>query len=116
MDEFLVNWVPQTWQAPAGFPGSLTPAGMFVQDGANGLEVVLASARQKPSHADLRKAWFARRDKRVSPVLLVALNGQVEVVPRTTGTAQVLSVSQVLFSPTRPGELLAEAARRRIPR
>ncbi len=72
MDEFLVNWVPQTWQAPAGFPGSLTPAGMFVQDGANGLEVVLASARQKPSHADLRKAWFARRDKRVSPVLLVA--------------------------------------------
>ncbi len=52
----------------------------------------------------------------LGPVLLVALNGQVEVVPRTTGTAQVLSVSQVLFSPTRPGELLAEAARRRIPR
>ncbi|MCY3891833.1 MAG: hypothetical protein OXF65_00895 [Acidimicrobiaceae bacterium] len=52
----------------------------------------------------------------LGPVLLVALNGQVEVVPRTTGTAQVLSVSQVLFSPTRPGELLAEAAWRRIPR
>ena len=51
----------------------------------------------------------------LGPVLLVALNGQVEVVPRTAGTAQVLSVSQVLFSPTRPGELLAEAARRRIP-
>lgn len=49
-------------------------------------------------------------------VLLAALNGQVEVVPRATGTAQVLSVSRVLFSPTRPGEMLAEAARRRIPR
>ncbi len=52
----------------------------------------------------------------LGPVLLVAVNGQVEVVPRTTGTAQVLSVSRVLFSPTRPGEMLAEAARRRIPR
>ncbi len=52
----------------------------------------------------------------LGPVLLAALNGQVEVVPRTTGTAQVLSVSRVLFSPTRPGEMLAEAARRRIPR
>lgn len=72
MDEFLVDWVPQTWQAPAGFPGSLTPAGMFAQDGAHGLEVVLASARQKPSNSDLRKAWTARRDKRVTPVLLVA--------------------------------------------
>ena len=72
MDEFLVDWVPQTWNAPAGLPDSLTPAGMFVQDGANGLEVVLASARRRPSNPDLRKAWAARRDKRVSPVLLVA--------------------------------------------
>ncbi len=72
MDEFLVDWVPQTWKAPGGFPNSLTPAGMFVQDGANGLEIVLASARRKPSNSDLRKAWLARRDKRVSPVLLVA--------------------------------------------
>ena len=52
----------------------------------------------------------------LGPVLLVELSGQVEVVPRTTGTAQVLAVSRVLFSPTRPGEMLAEAARRRIPR
>ena len=52
----------------------------------------------------------------LGPVLLVVLDGQVEVVPRTTGTAQVLAVSRVLFSPTRPGEMLAEAARRRIPR
>ena len=62
-----------------------------------------------------------RRPGRISgnalgPVLLVVLDGQVEVVPRTTGTAQVLAVSRVLFSPTRPGEMLAEAARRRIPR
>ena len=72
MDEFLVDWVPQTWQVPAGFPDVLTPAGMFVQDGAHGLEVVLASAKRRPSNPDLRKAWAARRDKRVAPVLLVA--------------------------------------------
>lgn len=72
MDEFLVDWIPQTWKAPGELPNSLTPAGMFVQDGANGLEIVLASARRKPSNPDMRKAWLARRDKRVSPVLLVA--------------------------------------------
>ncbi|WP_419945450.1 hypothetical protein [Candidatus Poriferisodalis sp.] len=52
----------------------------------------------------------------LGPVLLVELSEHIEVVPRTTGTAQVLAVSRVLFSPTRPGEMLAEAARRRIPR
>ena len=52
----------------------------------------------------------------LGPVLLAELRENVEVVPRTTGTAQVLAVSRVLFSPTRPGEMLAEAARRRIPR
>ncbi len=50
----------------------------------------------------------------LGPVLLVVLDGQVEVVPRTTGVAQVRVVSRVLFSPTRPGAVLAEAARRRI--
>ena len=52
----------------------------------------------------------------LGPVLLVTLDGQVEVLPRTTGTAQVMAVSRVLFSPTRPGEMLSEAVRRRIPR
>ncbi len=72
MDEFLVDWVPRTWQAPEGFPGSLAPVGMFVQEGAHGLEVVLARARKKPSVTVLRKAWSARRKKRVAPVLLIA--------------------------------------------
>lgn len=52
----------------------------------------------------------------LGPVLLAELNVSIEVVPRATGTAQVHAVSRVLFSPTRPGEMLAEAARRRIPR
>lgn len=52
----------------------------------------------------------------LGPVLLAELSVDVEVVPRSTGTAQVLAVSRVLFSPTRPGEMLAEAAQRRIPR
>ncbi len=49
-------------------------------------------------------------------VLLAELSAEVELVPRTTGTTRVRRVSRVLFSPTRPGEVLAEAARRRIPR
>lgn len=52
----------------------------------------------------------------LGPVLLVELSGQVEVVPRTSGIAEVMLVSRVLFSPTRPGEMLAEAARRRLGR
>ncbi len=49
------------------------------------------------------------------PVLLAVVGGPVELVPRASGTAQARTVSRVLFSPTRPGEVLAEAARRRIP-
>ena len=52
----------------------------------------------------------------LGPVLLAELSVDIEVVPRTSGTAQVHAVSRVLFSPTRPGEMLAEAAQRRIPR
>ena len=72
MDDFLVDRVPKTWKAPNGLPASLTPAEMFVQeDAAHGLEVVLANAKRKPTSTELRKAWKARRAKRVTPVLLV---------------------------------------------
>ncbi len=77
----------------------------------------VASLGPAPADIDLAAADLVDiSGNALGPVLLVVLSGQVEVVPRTTGTAQVLSVSQVLFSPTRPGEMLAEAARRRIPR
>ena len=72
MDEFFADRVMKTWNAPKGLPASLTPVGMFVQDAAHGLEVVVSRAERKPSSADLRKAWEARRAKRVTPVLLAA--------------------------------------------
>ena len=62
---------PITWVAPSGFPSTLVPAGVFVQDAPSGLEVTLVHARRKPSAADLRDGWSKRRAGRASPVLLV---------------------------------------------
>lgn len=77
--------------------------------------VDVASLRPAPADIDLAADDLIDiSGNALGPVLLAVLNGQVEVVPRTTGTAPVLTVSRVLFSPTRPGEMLAEAARRRI--
>lgn len=70
-DDFLIDLDPSRWTAPGGFPKAFTPAGLFTQPGANGLEVLLATAANRPAVADLRKAWGLRRAKRASPVLLV---------------------------------------------
>ncbi len=71
MEEFLIDRVPQTWTAPSGFPNSLAAAQLFVQPGPNGLEAAVATAARKPTVADLRAAWAARRNKRAAPVLLI---------------------------------------------
>lgn len=49
-------------------------------------------------------------------VLQVDLNGDIEIVPRSRGVSEVRVVERVLFTPTRPGAVLAEARSRRIPR
>ncbi|WP_419918918.1 Eco57I restriction-modification methylase domain-containing protein [Candidatus Poriferisocius sp.] len=72
MDRFLIDRNPVNWAAPEGFPPALTPAGAFFQDVSNGLEVVLVRASSKPTAADMRRGWFKRRERRPSPVLLVA--------------------------------------------
>ena len=72
IDDFLVDRDPTTWSAPAGFPLSLIPAGVFVQQAPSGLEVTLVRASSKPRTADLREGWSKRRAGRASPVLLVA--------------------------------------------
>ena len=72
MENFLIDHDPTTWQAPAGFPPSLIPAGVFVQGAPSGLEVTLVRALGKPRNADLRAGWLKRRAGRASPVLLMA--------------------------------------------
>ena len=49
-------------------------------------------------------------------VLEARLDGHVEIVPRERGVSQVREAERVLFGPTRPGAVLAEARERRIPR
>ncbi|WP_419839815.1 Eco57I restriction-modification methylase domain-containing protein [Candidatus Poriferisodalis sp.] len=72
MDDFLIDRDPQSWSAASGHPSSLVPAHLFVQAAPNGLEVAVATAARKPTVGDLRSAWAARRQKRATPVLLVA--------------------------------------------
>ena len=68
--DFLSERDPGIWYPPEEFAHSLRPAQMFTQDAPNGLEVVLAEADGRPSDADMRRSWLARRAGRVSPVLL----------------------------------------------
>lgn len=49
-------------------------------------------------------------------VVEVRLDGEIELVPRAQGVSQVRVADRILFSPTRPGAMLQEARRRRIPR
>ena len=63
---------PTTWVAPAGFPSSLEPAGVFVQEAPSGLEVTLVRASGKPKNSELRDGWSKRRAGRASPVLVMA--------------------------------------------
>ncbi len=71
-DSFLIERDPKSWTTPDGFPKHFRPQEMFVQDAANGLEVVLVDCSSRPSVADMRKAWEKRRAGRASPVLVVA--------------------------------------------
>ncbi|MCY3924207.1 MAG: hypothetical protein OXG52_01650 [bacterium] len=71
--EFLPERDPVTWAVPEGFPASLRPAGLFMQDAPHGLEVAVVRAAHKPTVGDLRAAWRKRRAGRVAPVLLVVV-------------------------------------------
>lgn len=55
---------------------AITPDSLFVGEGQQGLEVAVVTARSKPADGALQSAWEARRARRATPVLLVALYGQ----------------------------------------
>ena len=60
-DQFLGERNPVRWTAPEGLPRSLTPAGLFAQATRSGLEVVLVTAANRPSAAEMRTAHKVRR-------------------------------------------------------
>ncbi len=72
-NSFLLDREPRQWAAPPGFPTSLKPQGIFIQDAPSGLEVAFATASHRPSPADIRRAWDKRQAGRATPVLMVVL-------------------------------------------
>ncbi|MXZ14209.1 MAG: hypothetical protein F4Y76_01670 [Acidimicrobiales bacterium] len=72
MDDFLIDRDPQTWSALSGHPASLVPSHLFVQPAPGGLEIAVVTATRKPTVGDLRTAWATRRQRRATPVLLIA--------------------------------------------
>ncbi len=75
-DDFLVDREPAPWsphERPR--PEGLVVREMFAQAGANGLEVVLADATTTLSATRIRAAWKVWRNRRATPVLLIAGSG-----------------------------------------
>ncbi len=80
MDDFLIDRDPQTWSVSSAHPSSLVPLHLFVQPTPGGLEIAVAKASHKPRVSDLRSAWVARRQKRTTPVLLIAFYPSAEAL------------------------------------
>lgn len=57
-------------------PVPFTPVGLYLGQGAMGLEVLLLESGCKPAVADLRAAWKLRQAGRAVPILLVVLSPQ----------------------------------------
>jgi hypothetical protein len=96
------------------------PAGVVLHDHHTMVDPVLfprrlvtgvgpATADQAPDSVDLTARSFGL-------ALALRLSEPVELAPRRPDRAvEVVPVTTVLFTPTRPGALLAEATRRRLP-
>ena len=69
---FLADLIPRPW-VPDARQG-LAPAGLFVGNGANAIEVAVATTANAPSRGALLETWKRRRDRRAAPVLLVVLH------------------------------------------
>jgi hypothetical protein len=69
-DDFLADHEPRRWQASDGMPVSIKAGQVFLQNADYGLEVAVGEADKRPTSADMRRAWRARRGGRPSPVLI----------------------------------------------
>ena len=67
---FLADLAARPWRVPDTM--RLRPLGLFVGNGDNAIEVVVAESSSTPTNAVLVAAWKARKGRRAAPVLLVA--------------------------------------------
>lgn len=98
----------------------LVPAGLVLHDLHALVEPVLFPRRSirrlGPAPADAATRAVDLTQRALGLALELELTGAATVAPRRGGRAQpVESVDRILFTPTRPGALLARAAERRIP-
>lgn len=98
------------------------PAGMVIHDLAALADPVLVRrsdlARLGPAPADAAAGALDLTQRSLGLALQLEASAPAEVAPRNPrrrGELEIVTVSRLLFTPTRPGAVLAEAARRRIP-
>ena len=96
------------------------PAGMVLHDRHTMTDAVLFPrrliARLGPASADLASNTIDLTGRSLGLALELTLTEPLDVSPRRPDkTVQMVSVERLIFTPTRPGALLAEAARRRLP-
>ena len=96
------------------------PAGLVLHDRHTMTDAVLFPrrliARLGPASADLASNTLDLTSRSLGLALELTLTEPLDVSPRRPDrTVQMVSVERLIFTPTRPGALLAEAARRRLP-
>ncbi len=64
---------PRPWELPQGAPQRFEPAGLYLGNGPNPLEVAVARSNGRPASGDVRKLWEKRHARRASPLLCVAV-------------------------------------------
>ncbi len=70
--QFLSDLPPRRWSPPARY--GFSSAGLFLGQGALGLEVAVARSGRAPKRSDVLECWKTRKGGRAAPVLLVVLH------------------------------------------
>ena len=71
--EFEPGEEARSWEAPKGTPRGLRPAGLYLGQGSNALEVAVARAKERLTAGEVKALWEKRHGKRASPLLCVVL-------------------------------------------
>lgn len=82
-EDFLSDLVKRLWTPMSGH--GLRPVGLFIGEGASGIEVAVADAPTIPASGVVGEIWKRRRDGRAAPVLLVLLGSDETVLCGPSG-------------------------------